>query len=454
MKIILLFPAVLAAFFSPALADSANDLNSPALPSNRTNARPGSAVKSSADSSVTKPSVEEAIAILKAENEEFDRLGVISRTKVQESVDKFFSSVNVSALTPQQIAEVFRQTAFFRADRKWAREAMDTLHASGADRGTTGVLSLALQGLMFGLVQGSAQERVQAGATLREHPAFTEALNGDDGDLVLAAACKGLPAPGSERNDALASVCTKLDVSWPGPAAQSVQAAWEAFSGQKEKPAPAQLTRVRKHLVAYLDAALKNSTHPRVVRWKDKIASTRDFLNGPAARGQLVGFPAPELHFLWTNLPELKALSQLKGKVVVLDFWAVWCQPCRAAFPEMRQLQERYRNYDVTLLGVTSLQNFMLDEKDASIRCDGDPEKETRLLAEFIKHKNITWPVVVSREPVFNPDYGINGIPAVAIIAPDGVLKFLLTTGRESTEEKIKMIDSLLAEFGKPTPKA
>lgn len=172
-----------------------------------------------------------------------------------------------------------------------------------------------------------------------------------------------------------------------------------------------------------------------------------------AAQAALVGQRAPELHFTWSTHTGLKTLADLKGKVVVLDFWATWCGPCIASFPQVRELTAYYRDSDVVVLGVTSLQGFVAN-MGPRIDTKGDPDREMALMHDFIKAKNITWPVAFSREPVFNRDYGVTGIPHMAILAPDGTVRHTGLHPAMPHAEKVSKIDALLKEFGKPVPAA
>ncbi len=173
-----------------------------------------------------------------------------------------------------------------------------------------------------------------------------------------------------------------------------------------------------------------------------------------ATQAALIGQPAPEINFMWSDSGELKTLSDLKGKVVVLDFWATWCGPCISSFPQVRELSNHYADSDVVVLGVTSLQGRVHNLEAAPIVTKDDPAKEIELTAQFKAAKDMTWSVAISEQNVFNPDYGITGIPAVVIIDPAGTVRFNGLHPASPLAEKTAKIDALLAEFDLPVPSA
>jgi thiol-disulfide isomerase/thioredoxin len=172
------------------------------------------------------------------------------------------------------------------------------------------------------------------------------------------------------------------------------------------------------------------------------------------AQAALVGQPAPALHFDWATREGLTTLADLKGKVVVLDFWATWCGPCVASFPQMRELTAHYQGSDVEIVGVTSIQGSITGLQPARIDTQGDPKKEMALMRDYIKAKEITWSVAFSAEPVFNPDYGVTGIPHMAIVGPDGKVRHTGLHPAMPHDEKLKLIDAILREAGLPVPGA
>jgi len=168
----------------------------------------------------------------------------------------------------------------------------------------------------------------------------------------------------------------------------------------------------------------------------------------------LVGKAAPNLNFTWRSDEGPKTLAEYKGKVVILDFWATWCGPCIASFPKIQELIEHYKGSEVVVIGVTSLQGFVAGLEGGRVDTKGNPEKEMALMNDFMKAKSMTWTVAFSQEEVFNPDYGVTGIPYVAIIAPDGTVRHAGLHPGNPLAEKAEKIDAILKEFNLKAPAA
>jgi len=161
----------------------------------------------------------------------------------------------------------------------------------------------------------------------------------------------------------------------------------------------------------------------------------------------LLGKPAPGMKFIWSNRAGLKSLAALKGKVVVLDFWATWSKPCVATFPALRELVAHYQNTDVVVLGVTSLQGRVDGLPGGGVDCTDNPDNEKRLLGIFARVDEMTWPVVLTEEPVLNPRFGVTAILHLAIIAPDGTVRHNGLNPDAPLAEKTALIDAILKEF-------
>lgn len=219
--------------------------------------------------------------------------------------------------------------------------------------------------------------------------------------------------------------------------------------------------RLKVLALAKSAASTASSSDERTVKSLERSIKQ---LESTLARGELLGNTAPELNFAWAS-PDLKIngrvptkLSDLKGKVVVVDFWATWCGPCVGSFPQVRELVERYEGYDVVVLGVTSIQGNSVVWADGRpkdrVDTKGNPDKEYELMGAFMQDMNMTWPVVFSEEAVFNPEYGVNGIPHVAIIDTQGKLRYRGLHPANPMPAKAEKIDGLLMEAGLKAPPA
>jgi thiol-disulfide isomerase/thioredoxin len=170
-----------------------------------------------------------------------------------------------------------------------------------------------------------------------------------------------------------------------------------------------------------------------------------------AKREALLGVMAPEFGFEWSSQPEFKKLSDLRGKVVVLDFWATWCGPCIRSFPMVREDVAHFRDTPVVILGVTRLYGRVSGLEAKPIDVKDDPQREYELTAEFMKKHDMTWPVVFSGEQVFS-DYLVSGIPNIVIIDPAGKVRHLGLNPHTPGVDIAGKVAELLKEFNLPAP--
>lgn len=157
----------------------------------------------------------------------------------------------------------------------------------------------------------------------------------------------------------------------------------------------------------------------------------------------ILGDQAPEIEFTHFFNSKPFSFADLKGNVVVLDFWATWCGPCITTFPHMREFYAEYKDKGVIVLGVTGLQGAVANHgREAATNLT--EEQELALMPEFINYQKITWPIVFSTRGCDDVEYGVRGIPTLIIIDKKGVVR--LSTHPARQEEIKKMVDKLLSE--------
>lgn len=119
---------------------------------------------------------------------------------------------------------------------------------------------------------------------------------------------------------------------------------------------------------------------------------------------------APELpqDFVWLNTPRPLSLRELRGQLVILDFWTYCCVNCMHVLPVLDALEERHRNDPLVVIGVHS----------AKFEGERDPERITDAIARYgIRH-----PVIVDREMRIWNDFAVRSWPTLVAIRPDGTI--------------------------------
>jgi thiol-disulfide isomerase/thioredoxin len=136
---------------------------------------------------------------------------------------------------------------------------------------------------------------------------------------------------------------------------------------------------------------------------------------------RLQGEIAPEIKVVkWVEQEPVK-LSDLRGRVVLLDFWATWCGPCLRSFPHLIEWHEKYKDRGLVVLGITK---FYGEGGGQELK----PEEELSYIGRFKKAHNLPYGTAVADGDDNHIKYGVTAIPTAVLIDRQGVIR-LLTTG-------------------------
>ncbi|MFQ5913772.1 MAG: peroxiredoxin family protein [Nitrospinota bacterium] len=135
------------------------------------------------------------------------------------------------------------------------------------------------------------------------------------------------------------------------------------------------------------------------------------------------------------TLPDLEGkslrLSDLRGQVVLINFWATWCPPCRAEMPSMNDLYKGYRDKGFEILAISS-----------------DVEGK-RVVAPFVEKYGLTFPVLLDPKNDVGSRLQMRGIPSTFLLDKEGRIAGLEIGARNWNRSSLRqLLDGLLAEGG------
>ena len=175
--------------------------------------------------------------------------------------------------------------------------------------------------------------------------------------------------------------------------------------------------------------------------WRDPALQKRvaGSLKRRERQYKLLGEPAPEIEIdKWLDAGErTPTIANLRGKVVLLDFWAMWCQPCLEEFPQLIEWQQTYSAQGLRIIGMT---RYYGETRGMS----ADATAEFAALEKFKRDYRAEYPFAVAKNNNTQDDYTAFALPTVVLIDKKGVVRYIRTGAR--SEEIEKMIEKLIAE--------
>ncbi|MBX7131651.1 MAG: TlpA family protein disulfide reductase [Fimbriimonadaceae bacterium] len=165
-------------------------------------------------------------------------------------------------------------------------------------------------------------------------------------------------------------------------------------------------------------------------------------LKAARVQAELLGSPLPALPVVET-LGSFKDFASLKGKVVLVNFFAHWCGSCMVSYPDLAKMYKELHPQGLEMVGVTAYYGFYkgvgYDKRDMP--------KETELpnLKDFTKEHDLAWPIVLTERTNY-PSFGVISIPTFFVLDKKGnVVRVKIDYSKAGFPEFRKTIESLMA---------
>jgi thiol-disulfide isomerase/thioredoxin len=153
--------------------------------------------------------------------------------------------------------------------------------------------------------------------------------------------------------------------------------------------------------------------------------------------------PAPEMKITEWIGQDAVTLGDLRGKVVLLDFWATWCGPCIVTFPRLRGWHKKYGGQDFMIVGVTQYYGEQEGKRMSNLQ-------EIEYLRDFKQKHKLPYGFAIASLGEASSKYGIAAYPSTVLLDRNGVVRYIgIGSGIEESENLEDMIKKVLKEDGR-----
>ncbi len=157
------------------------------------------------------------------------------------------------------------------------------------------------------------------------------------------------------------------------------------------------------------------------------LACCLSFTTANLAHAAAVKGPAPNFTLKSLTGKNLK-LSEMTGNVVLINFWASWCGPCREEMPLLNALHKKYEALGFTVIGI-------------------NVEEDTRNARGFLKNFPVDFPILLDKNNKVSKQYEVIAMPTTVVVDRDGNMRYLHKGYKSGDEDKYrKMVKKLVRE--------